>query len=281
MSNVLDIKNLTKEYEKFKLDSVSFSVKEGTIMGFIGRNGAGKSTTLKCIMDLVRKDSGDIFFFGKSFKENETYIKENTGYALGEVDFFFRKKIKDIIDVTKRFYPNWDDNACNKYLNLFKLDKEKKLMELSAGMKVKFNLVLALSHKAKLIILDEPTSGLDPVSREELLDVFLDLVNDGVSILFSTHITSDLDKCAEYITYIKQGKIIASGKTNDFIDKYRLIKIPLDKKEEINKEEFLGTIRTKDYITALINKDNQENFSNFEIIKPNLEEVMIHLEKEM
>ena len=281
MNNVLEIKNLTKTYPEFKLDNVSFGVKEGSITGFIGRNGAGKSTTLKSVMNLVHPDSGEIFFFGKPFAGNEAEIKENVGYALGEVDYYFRKKIKQIIDVTKRFYKNWSETDYREYMDLFSLSEEKKPMELSAGMKVKFNLVLALSHKAKLLILDEPTSGLDPVSREELLDVFLSLKDEGVSILFSTHITSDLEKCADRIAYLKRGRIEFFGDTKDFENSYVLVKVPPEKMTDDLKKTFIGTNRTRDYISGLTLSANACEYTGFETVKPTLEEVMIHLEKEV
>ncbi|MDY2851302.1 MAG: ABC transporter ATP-binding protein [Candidatus Borkfalkiaceae bacterium] len=280
MANVLEIKNLTKTYPEFKLDNVSFEVKEGSITGFIGRNGAGKSTTLKSIMNLVHPDGGEILFFGKQFQNNEKEIKENVGYALGEVDYYFRKKIGQIVDVTKRFYSNWDDAAYEKYMKAFSISEDKKPMELSSGMKVKLNLVLALSHNAKLLILDEPTSGLDPVSREELLDVFLSLKDEGVSILFSTHITSDLEKCADRITYLKRGKIEYSGDIKEFENNYALVKIPPEKMTDELKKSFIGTNRTRDYVSGMTLKENVCLYPEFEKSNPTLEEIMIHLEKE-
>lgn len=221
MQNVLEVKNLCKTYPKFKLNNVSFSVPEGAIMGFIGRNGAGKSTTLKSILKLVHPDSGEIRFFGMELEAHESEIKQAIGFAGGAVDYYKKKKISDIVDITRRFYETWDDEAYKKYSRLFELDDSKKPSELSEGMKVKLNITLALSHGARLLILDEPTSGLDPVSRDELLEVFEYLSGKGISILFSTHITSDLDKCADYITYIKKGEIVASEKKSDFMQRCR------------------------------------------------------------
>ena len=148
---------------------------------------------------------------------HEREIKQRLGYAGGAVDFYRRKKLRDIVAVTKQFYDNWDDNAYRKYMDAFSLDENKTPAELSEGMRVKFSLTLALSHRAELLILDEPTSGLDPVSREELLETFLFLKDRGVSILFSTHITTDLEKCADDITYIAKGKLIASQPLNSFL----------------------------------------------------------------
>lgn len=194
---VLQVQGLCKNYPAFTLSEVSFSQEAGRIMGFIGRNGAGKTTTLKSILGLVHPDAGEIRYFGLPFAQNEQRIKEQIGYAAGGTSYYQRRRVGEIARMTASFYPGWDDAAYRNYLRRFSLDESKCLRELSEGMKVKFLLTLALSHHAKLLLLDEPTSGLDPVSREELLEIFLRLAEEGVAILFSTHITSDLEKCAE------------------------------------------------------------------------------------
>ena len=214
---ILEVKGLTKRYPSFLLDGVTFSMEQGRIMGLIGRNGAGKTTTLKSVFNLVHPDGGEVRIFGLEMPKDEREIKQRIGYAGGAVDFYSRKKLSQIVDVTKQFYGNWDDDACRKYLDAFSLDENKTPRELSEGMRVKFSLTLALSHRAELLILDEPTSGLDPVSRAELLDTFLFLKEKGVSILFSTHITSDLEKCTDDITYIAKGKVIASQPLDRFM----------------------------------------------------------------
>ena len=214
---MLEIQSLRKQYPSFLLDDVSFSLEQGRIMGLIGRNGAGKTTTLKSIFRLVHPDGGTVNIFGLDMAAHERTVKQRLGYAGGAVDFYRRKKLRDIVAVTKQFYDNWDDDAYRKYLDAFSLDEDKTPMTLSEGMRVKFSLTLALSHRAELLILDEPTSGLDPVSRAELLDAFLFLKKKGVSILFSTHITSDLEKCADDITYIAKGKVIASQSLSSFM----------------------------------------------------------------
>lgn len=274
---LLEVKNLNKTYPAFSLKNVSFSVQEGRIMGFIGRNGAGKTTTMKSLLNMVHPDSGEVNVFGMNFLENEAEIKQRLGYASGGVNYYPQKKLKDIIAVTKTFYSNWDDEAYKHYMNYFKLDENKKPKELSEGMKVKFNLTIALSHHAEILLLDEPTSGLDPVSREELLEIFLELKDKGVAIFFSTHITSDLDKCADDITYIKNGQIIASAASADFKETYRLVHIDADQKKN---EKILGSCRNKDGITALILKEDVSEFADCEIEKPDLEQIMVHLEKE-
>lgn len=217
MSTVLSVKHLKKEYGKFTLEDISFEIGSGMIMGLIGRNGAGKTTTIKSVLNLIHISDGEIMYFGKNFRENEAEIKEQTGYAGGAVDYYKKKKIRDIVSVTKTFYKGWDDILYRKYMDIFELDEDKTPAQLSEGMRVKLNLAIALSHGAKLLILDEPTSGLDPVSRDELLEIFKYLARDGVAILFSTHITSDLDKCADAITYIRKGKLEYSGRMDDYI----------------------------------------------------------------
>lgn len=218
--SIVKINNLNKTYPAFKLNNISFDIEEGKITGFIGRNGAGKTTTIKSMLNLIHPDSGEITYFGKSLYENESEIKKHIGYSTGSVNWYPRKKIKDIIKIVSRFYDTWDDNAYRKYLDLFGIDENKTANQLSEGMKVKCNLLIALSHNAKIIILDEPTSGLDPFSRDELLDVFTRLKQDGVAIFFSTHIISDIEKCADNIIYISNGKIVASLPKEDFMTEY-------------------------------------------------------------
>ena len=214
--SIIEVKNLKKEYPSFLLNNISFGLEAGRITGFAGRNGAGKTTTIKSMLNLIHPDSGEITCFGMSLDGHEAEIKRRIGYSTGTVSWYPRKKLKDIALVTKSFYPNWDDNAYRKYLELFGLDQNKTPSELSEGMKVKFNLLLALSHRAEILILDEPTSGLDPFSRDELLDIFTALRDDGVAVFFSTHIISDLEKCADDIVYISEGKIKAAMAVKDF-----------------------------------------------------------------
>jgi len=215
--SVLEIKNLNKTYPSFRLKDVSFSVEAGRITGFIGRNGAGKTTTIKSMLNLVHPDSGEIRFFGENLQGNETAIKKQIGYSTGTVNWYPRKKLKEIIDIVRRCYDTWDEAKYRKYLKLFALDENKAAFELSEGMKVKANLLVSLSHDAKLLILDEPTSGLDPFSRDELLQLFVELKKAGVAVFFSTHIISDIERYADEIVYISNGQIMAAGEKSDFI----------------------------------------------------------------
>lgn len=218
--SIVMVRNLVKEYPTFRLNSVTFSLEAGKITGFIGRNGAGKTTTVKSMLNLVHPDSGEIIFFNKPMNEYEGEIKKQIGYSTGMVNWYPRKKIRDIVQVTKSFYDTWDDTAYHKFLKMFKLDENKTPLELSEGMKVKCNLLLALSHKAKILILDEPTSGLDPFSRDELLELFVQLKETGVAIFFSTHIISDIEKCADDIVYISGGNILAASSKQDFVRQF-------------------------------------------------------------
>ena len=218
--NIVELKNVCKSYPSFRLQDVSFALEGGTITGFIGRNGAGKTTTIKSMLNLVHTDSGEVSYFGLSLTGNEMQIKQRLGYSTGTVSWYPRKTIRDIASITKSFYPSWDEEAYRHYLVLFGLDESKKPIELSEGMKVKVNLLLALSHKAEVLILDEPTSGLDPFSRDELLELFTKLKAHGVTILFSTHITSDLERCADNIVYISRGRIRADCPKAAFLQSF-------------------------------------------------------------
>ena len=218
--SIVQVRGLNKTYPSFKLKDVSFDIDEGRITGFIGRNGAGKTTTIKSMLNLVHPDSGEIVYFGKSLSENENEIKKLIGYSTGTVNWYPRKKLRDIVSVVKNCYDTWDEEAYRKYLALFSLDENKEAVELSEGMKVKCNLLLALSHNAKVLILDEPTSGLDPFSRDELLELFTELKGHGVAVFFSTHIISDIEKCADDIVYISKGEIAAALSKDDFTDRF-------------------------------------------------------------
>ena len=227
--NALRVENLTKRYPQFTLDKVSFALERGRIMGLIGKNGAGKTTALKSILNLVSPDCGTIEILGLPSPARELECKQKLGVVLGGIDFYRDKKLAAITDVTRRFYRYWDESACQRYLDEFSVDPGKRVRELSAGMRVKYLIALALSHHAELFIFDEPTSGLDPVSRDELLSIFQALTADGTrSILYSTHITSDLEKCADDITYIKDGRILVSAEKGVFLRSFQHLRTPED-----------------------------------------------------
>ncbi len=280
MSDILRLENVRKTYPSFTLKDVSFSVKPGQIMGFIGRNGAGKTTTLKCIMNLIHYESGKISAFETDMSKNELENKQRIGFALSELNYYPNKTIRQLVNVTKRFYKKFDQKKFDEACRLFNLNQDKKLEELSSGMKVKYSVAIALSHEAELLILDEPTSGLDPVSRDEILDIFRKIVkNKDRAILFSTHITSDLDKCASDITYIHDGEIIFSGNKNDFINSYLFIKDKSINKSLVN--EYIAYKEFDDHIEGLIAVDKKDVFlkNNITPVEPDLEQIMIYIER--
>lgn len=278
---MLSVQNLSKRYEKFQLKDVSFSLEPGYIMGFVGRNGAGKTTTLKSMLNLVHADSGSVTMFGKDFFGNELAVKQDISFMFGGIHYYPKKKLKTIADVVKRFYDEWDDAAFEKHLKRFDLDSDKKVDELSEGMKVKFNLALALSHNARLLILDEPTSGLDPVSRDDLLELFQELIEDGQrSILFSTHITTDLEKCADYITYIKDGKVIASTDKDDFLSAYKIIGGTAEQFTDTLKEKLIGYKKNAFGFTGLIKTVDLSHANGLNVSDADIESIMIYFEKE-
>lgn len=278
--SILELKGVSKHYPSFDLKDVSFSLEKGRIKGFIGRNGAGKTTTLKCIYNLVARDAGEILYEGEDILKIEAKAKSEIGLLFGGIEYYPNKTLERMTSITSSFYPNWDAGLYREYLKDFGLDEKKKIKELSSGMKVKYGLALALSHGAKVLLLDEPTSGLDPVSRDELMDIFMNIVSDGEhAILFSTHVISDLEKSADDITYIKNGAIIADEEVKTFEDKYEFYS---------GEESLLGSIdRTKlGYIKThggrfefVARTDNGLSIPGADKRKATLEEIMVFLER--
>lgn len=279
---LLEVEGLTKRYPGFTLDSVSLRLETGYIMGFIGRNGAGKTTTLKSMLGLVHADAGSVRIDGTEYREDEHLAKQKLGVAFGGVDYYPRARLSDIARVTRRFYEAWDETQYRALLQRFQLDEKKRVRELSQGMKVKFSLALALSHNAKLLLLDEPTSGLDPVSREELIELLQHIVEDGEhSILFSTHITSDLEKCADYITYIRGGRIAASTDLDSFKSEYRLVRGTRAQLTEPLVQKFIGARKNAFGFTALAKAEDAAAMVGLEIAPADLESIMIYFDGEV
>ena len=277
--DILSLQGLTKHYPAFTLDHAGFTVRQGEIMGLIGRNGAGKSTTLKCLTGFVHPDEGDIRFFGMPLAGHEREIRQRVAFMSGGVDHYTRKKLRAITAVTRSFYEKrWDEEAYRRYMSLFSLDEDKTPATLSAGMRVKYSLTLAMSRRAELLILDEPTSGLDPISRDDLTDVFLQLQREGVSILFSTHITADLDKCADRITYIHQGRVMVSQELKAFTEQYRLVEWENDVPEAF-RPLMIGLKRAKHGCTALVRAEDAQRLP-VPVLRPDLDAIMVHMEKE-
>ena len=272
----LEVRDLQKNYPGFQLKPLSFTLEAGKITGFIGRNGAGKTTTINAILSLIRPDGGEIRFNGLSRQEHAREVLEKIGFVSAGMTFYTRKKLRTITAVTKSFYPGWDDVKYRKYMESFGLSEEKTPAELSNGMKIKYALALALSHGAELLILDEPTSGLDPVSRDELTEIFLRLRDDGKTVFFSTHITSDLDKCADRILFLQKGELKADADLDAFRNAYRITEctgaVPAEL-ERIAK----GICRVRDGYTVLLSASDADPKTAREAT---LDEIMVHLERE-
>lgn len=245
MSNILEIENLSKTFPGFSLQALSFSLPAGYIMGFIGPNGAGKSTTLKLILQLLHKDSGQVRLFGLNPQRNEKEIKERIGFVFDANHFYGDLTVEAMAKIVALSYKRWQPKTFSAYLEQFALPHKKKIKDLSRGMQMKFSLALALSHEAELLLLDEPTNGLDPVARGELIDILSTLREDeNKAILFSTHITKDLEKVADYITFINQGRLVFSRTKDDILEQYALVKGRPELLSEETKELFCGWSQT-------------------------------------
>lgn len=277
---MLEVNNLTKQFKTFKLDNVSFKLEPGYIMGFIGPNGSGKSTTIKLIMNLLKKDSGDIKIFGKDHIEFEKEIKNRIGFVYDESYFYEDLSISQMKNIISPFYKDWDNDLFNKYMKDFDLDPKQKIKKLSKGMKMKFSLAVALCHNADLIIMDEPTSGLDPVFRREILDILYDLIQDeNKSIFFSTHITTDLEKIADYITFINEGEIVFSKSKDEILESYAMVKGGNDLLNSESRKEFIGLRETHVGFEGLTqNKDKLRRLFSSDVIieRPTLEDIMVY-----
>ncbi len=280
MDMILDVKNLRKDFKEFSLKNISFSIPRGFIMGFIGPNGAGKSTTIKLIMNLLKKDTGEIKLFGLDNIEHENEIKNRIGFVYDENYFYEELTVLEMKRMVAPFYKNWDESIFQKYLKEFNLSTKKKIKELSKGMKMKFSLAMALSHKAEFLIMDEPTSGLDPLIRSELLEILFHLMQDeNKGILFSTHITSDLDKIADYITLLHEGEIIFSKEKEEILDQYAIVKGDKNLLDIKTRKQFIGIKENQFGFEGLV-EDKEEIKKIFKedivIERASLEEIMLY-----
>ena len=283
MENILEVDSVTKTFKDFSLKDVTFSLKRGYIMGFIGPNGSGKSTTIRCIMDLMHIDNGRIKMFGLDFHKNMKKLKQHIGFVYDQDVFYDELTVEKNERIISSFYEQWDEEAFNRYINDFGVPLNKPVKSLSKGTKMKFALAIALSHHAELIIMDEPTSGLDPVFRKELLDILLDIIQDeNKAIFFSTHITTDLEQVADYITFILDGKILFSKETEALMEDFVIVKGGKNSKEIVRgchplmiKESSLG-------FEAFMKKEDANKIkpgSNLKLERPTLEEIMYYLVK--
>lgn len=256
--NALEIKNISKTYKDFKLDDISFVLPCGHIMGLIGENGAGKSTIINCILDIIEKDSGSISVLGQKNDKNNVSLKENIGVVLDASDVYDNYTVKQVENIMKDVYKQWNHEVYDYYIQKFALPLNKMIKDFSRGMKMKMAITIALSHQPKLLILDEATSGLDPIMRDEILDVFMEFVQDeNHAILLSSHISSDLEKIADYITFIHEGKLILSTFKDELIYEYGLMKCRNDEFDKIEKEDIIR-YRIKTYEVEILVKDREK-----------------------
>lgn len=278
MKNIIEFTNITKNYENFKLGEINLSLPSGQIIGLIGENGAGKTTLIKTLLKIISIDSGSIKVFGKNLDSAETSIKEDIGLVLDNSFLPELITVKDVNPIMQGIYKNWDSNLFNKYLTAFNLPLKKQIKALSKGMKKKLEIATALAHHPKLLILDEPTSGLDPVVRSEVLDIFMDFIQDEEhTILFSTHITSDLEHIADRIVFLNQGQIVLNKERDEILDNFGLVKCDKDDFKEIAKEDYLSFKKNK-YNYEVLVKDKSKvakKYKNLVIDKITLEELML------
>nr|WP_312577309.1 ABC transporter ATP-binding protein [Sedimentibacter sp.] len=281
MEKILEIKNLSKNYNNYKLNNISLSLDKGFIMGFIGPNGAGKTTTIKLIMNLIKRNSGEIKVFGLDNIQNEKEIKGRIGFVYNDCNFYENLNLRDNAKLIADFYNKWSWSEFDKYIKKFDLDQKQKIKEMSSGMKTKFAIATALSHEAELLIMDEPTSGLDPISRQEIINILQEYIEDGNrSILFSTHIISDIEKMADYITFINKGEIIFSEEKTSIEDKYKVVKGGLDILNNDIQNYFIKINRNKYGFSGLTLKSDElykKLGANIVIDKPSLEDIMLYM----
>lgn len=259
MESALQVKDLCKSYKgtNFKLQNVSFTIPKGSIMGFVGKNGAGKSTAINTILNIIQKDSGEVNFFGQQMTDRSTSLRDRIGVVFDAVNFSGELTPGKLEKVLSDIYKNWDANLFFAYLERFGIPQNKKIKTFSRGMSMKLSISVALSHKAMLLILDEATAGLDPVVREEILDVFLEFVeHEENSILISSHISSDLEKISDYITFINNGKIILAEKKDTLIYEYGIARMKQSDFEKLGKSEFLASRKRGLQLEVLVQNKN-------------------------
>lgn len=276
--NAIEIHDLHKGFEGFSLKDISFSVPQGTVMGFVGENGAGKSTTIKCMLNLLKKEYGEILLFGKDIVEYELAIKNDIGVVFDELHVPETLNATQLDKFMKKVFKTWDSNYYFERLTQFKVPERKKVKELSRGMRMKLSIALALSHHPKLLILDEPTSGLDPIIRDEILDLFLAFMQDEThSILFSSHITSDLEKIADYITFIHNGEILFSESKDVLLYDYGIFKGTNEEVSELPEQAIIQKREGTFGLEVLVLKN--EISEAFTVERPTIEDIMLFFVK--
>ena len=282
MNNILEVQGLNKSYKTFSLKDVSFQVPTGYIMGFIGPNGAGKTTTIKSVLNMINFSSGNIKLLGVDSRDNAAFINDQIGVVMDAPFYVDDWTMKDVEKAVAPFYSRWDSAKYASLLDGFGIEKKKKVKELSRGMKVKLMMAVAFSHDAKLLILDEPTSGLDPVARDEICAMLADFVCDeNKSVLFSTHITGDLEKIADYITFILDGRIVYSGPKEELLEKYALVKGGLSEISAEQKRLIMGLREHSTGFEGLVEMKKLSALPGSLLVEPaSLEEIIIFMNKE-
>ena len=278
MENILEIKGLKKEYKDFSLHDISFSLPMDCITGFIGVNGAGKTTTLKAILGLIPKESGSVQIFGMDMDTNEKAIKERIGIVLDDGGFYDELNLSEMKSIIASAYKSWDELEYKKYLDRFSLNPKQKISTLSKGMRMKYALALALSHKAELLIMDEPTSGLDPLIRSQLLDILKEfMAKGGHGVFFSTHITSDLDKIADMLIMIDGGRIVFQEEKDILLDNYRIVKGDIKDLNSDTEQLFLNIDKTSFGLTAITKHTDKvkKHIPNIIVERPTIEDIML------
>lgn len=281
MSNVLEIQNLHKTYSDFTLDTVSFSLPAGYIMGFVGQNGAGKTTTIRCILNMAARDGGEIKIFGLDNLRDELVIKQELAAVFDEIFFVDTWRVGEVEKAIRSFYSGWDSKQYSEYIKKFELPPQKRVKELSRGMKMKLMLAVAMSHGAKLLILDEPTSGLDPVARDELLDILREYIADGEkSVFFSTHITSDLERIADFITLIDHGRIFYTGTKDGLLEHFCIVKgSKTDLTDDLKKKVIGLSITSLGFNGMLPVSELKELPKGIVTETPTIDEILVHISK--
>lgn len=276
--NAIEIRNLTKKYDGFTLDNVSFEVPKGSIMGFIGQNGAGKTTTINSLLNILNWDSGEIRLLGQEMPEHENEVKEHIAAIFDVLPFNDDLSAKQLTRMMRGIWKEWDEDTFLGYLERFQLPFKKKFGQFSKGMKMKLQIAAGLSHKAKLLIMDEATTGLDPVVRNEILDIFLEYLQDeDNSILMSSHITSDLEKIADRVTFIDKGKLLLTGIKDEILDNHGLVKVSKKDFKDFEREDYISA-RVTDFGVDMMVSDRSrtaKKYSGAVIDKTTLEEIML------
>lgn len=277
--NAIEIRNVSKRYKTFELDDISFTVPKGCIMGFIGQNGAGKTTTLQSILNICRIDGGEIKLFGLDHVEDEKEIKQRIAVVFDQLPFHDVFKLKDISKIFEGLYNEWDNRVFMSYAERFGLPSDLKIGKFSKGMKMKLQIACALSHNAELLIMDEPTAGLDPVVRDEVLHIFMEYMQNGErSVLMSSHITSNLEKIADMITFIDDGKVLLSGYRDEITGSHGILKCSKDEAKNIDPEDIVS-IRTNDFGAEIMVKDRESaaaKYRNTVIDAAGLDDIMVY-----